>query len=45
MHEDHLGSSLEDFLREEGALEETTNCAIERVLTRQLKELMAEQGL
>jgi antitoxin HicB len=43
--ERHLGSSFEDFLREQGTLEETTNRAIKRVLARQLKELMAEQGL
>jgi antitoxin HicB len=45
MHQKHLGSSFEDFLREEGTLEETTNRAIKRVLARQLKWLMAEQGL
>jgi predicted XRE-type DNA-binding protein len=45
MHQKHLGSSFEDFLREEGTLEETTNRAIKRVLARQLKRLMAEQGL
>ncbi len=41
----HLGSSFEDFLREEGTLEETTNRAIKRVLARKLRQLMAEQGL
>ena len=45
MDERHLGSSFEDFLREEGTLEETTNRAIKRVLARQLKQLMSEQGL
>jgi predicted XRE-type DNA-binding protein len=45
MHQEHLGSSFEDFLREEGTLEETTNRAIKRVLARQLRRLMAEQGL
>ena len=45
MDERHLGSSFEDFLREEGTLEETTNRAIKRVLARQLRQLMAEQGL
>jgi DNA-binding Xre family transcriptional regulator len=45
MHENHLGSSFEDFLREEGTLEETTNRAIKRVLARQLRRLMAEQRL
>jgi hypothetical protein len=37
MHERHLGSSFEDFLREEGTLKETTNRAIKRVLARQLQ--------
>jgi predicted XRE-type DNA-binding protein len=45
MDERHLGSTFEDFLREAGTLEETTNCAIKRVLARQLRQLMAEQGL
>ena len=45
MAERHLGSSFEDFLREEGTLEETTNRAIKRVLARQLEQLMSEQGL
>jgi predicted XRE-type DNA-binding protein len=45
MQERHLGSSFEDFLREEGTLEETTNRAIKRVLARQLQQLMTQQGL
>jgi len=45
MDERHLGSTFEDFLREEGTLEETTNRAIKRVLARQLRQLMDEQGL
>jgi antitoxin HicB len=45
MDRKHLGSSFEEFLREEGTLEETTNRAIKRVLARQLRKLMAEQGL
>jgi hypothetical protein len=45
MHEKHLGSSFEDFLRAEGTLEETTNRATKRVLARQLRTVMAEQGL
>jgi hypothetical protein len=45
MDEKHLGSSFEDFLREEGTLAETTNRAIKRVLARQLRRLMDEQGL
>ena len=45
MDRKHLGSSFEDFLREEGTLEETTNRAIKRVLARQMRKLMEEQGL
>jgi predicted XRE-type DNA-binding protein len=45
MEERHMGSSFEDFLREEGTLEETTNRAIKRVLSRQLRQVMDEQGL
>ena len=45
MREKHLGSSFEDFLREEGTLGETTHRAIKRVLARQLRQLMDEQGL
>lgn len=45
MEERHLGSTFEDFLREEGTLEETTNRAIKRVLARQLRQVMEEQGL
>jgi antitoxin HicB len=45
MHKRHVGSTFEDFLREEGTLEETTNRAIKRVLARQLRRLMDEQGL
>jgi antitoxin HicB len=45
MDKNHLGSSFENFLREEGTLEATTNHAIKRVLARQLRQLMAEQEL
>ena len=45
MDRKHLGSSFEDFLREEGTLEETTSRAIKRVLARQLQKLMHENGL
>jgi antitoxin HicB len=44
MDEKHLGSTFEDFLREEGTLEETSTRAIKRVLAGQLSRLMAEQG-
>ena len=41
----HLGSSLDDFLTEEGLLEETTEKAIKEVLAWQLKQTMAEKNL
>jgi antitoxin HicB len=45
MDSTHLGSSFEDFLREGGTLEETTNRAIKRALARQLQEFMHENGV
>ncbi len=45
MDKKHLGSSFEDFLREEGTLEDTTHRAIKRVLARQLCQLMDQQGI
>lgn len=41
----NIGSSLEDFLRDEGTYEETTARAVKRVLAWQLQEAMKEQGL
>lgn len=40
-----IGSSFDDFLKEEGIYEEVTARAIKRVITRQLDALMQEQGL
>ena len=40
-----IGSSFDDFLREEGIYEEVTARAIKRVIARQLGVLMQEQGL
>jgi antitoxin HicB len=40
-----IGSSLDDFLREDGIYEEVTARAIKRVIARQLGVLMREQGL
>jgi antitoxin HicB len=40
-----IGSSFDDFLREEGVYEEVTARAIKRVITRQLGVLMQQQGL
>lgn len=43
MNEQHLGSSLDDFLAEEGLLVEAEAVAAKRVLAFQIKRLMAEQ--
>lgn len=40
-----VGSSFDDFLKEEGIYEEVTAHAIKRVIARQLDALMADQGL
>jgi len=40
-----IGSSFDDFLKEEGLYEETTARAIKRVIARQLDALMQDQGL
>ena len=41
----HIGSSFDDFLKDEGIYEEVTARAIKRVLARQLSGLMQKQGL
>ena len=41
----HIGSSLDDFLAEEGILEEVEAIAIKRVLARQVAEEMRAQRL
>ncbi len=41
----HLGSSLEDFLKDEGRLEEARRVAVKRVLAWQLAEIMKERKL
>jgi antitoxin HicB len=40
-----IGSSLDDFLKEDGIYEEVTARAIKRVIARQLDALMQDQGL
>jgi len=40
-----VGSSFDDFLKEDGLYEEVTARAIKRVLARQLDTLMQDQGL
>lgn len=41
----HLGSSFDDFLKEEGTYEETRASAIKRVLAWQLRQAMEQEGL
>jgi DNA-binding Xre family transcriptional regulator len=40
-----IGSSFDDFLKQDGIYEEMTARAIKRVIARQLGALMADQGL
>ena len=40
-----VGSSFDDFLKEDGIYEEVTARAIKRVIARQLDALMEDQGL
>ena len=42
---EHVGSSFDDFLQEEGLLEEATAVAIKRVLSWQIAEAMKAQNL
>lgn len=41
----HIGSSFDDFLKDEGIQEEANAHAIKRVLAWQIEQAMAEQGL
>jgi DNA-binding phage protein len=41
----HIGSSLDDFLKEEGLYEDATNYAVKRVLAWQVEKAMQEQGI
>ena len=45
MNEQHLGSSLDDFLAEEELLAEAEAVAIKRVIAFQISQLMEEQNL
>jgi DNA-binding Xre family transcriptional regulator len=40
-----IGSSFEDFLKEEGAFEETTAVAVKRVLAWQLEQAMVQKRM
>lgn len=41
----HRGSSFDEFLEEEGILDEANETALERVVAWQLRERMREQGM
>jgi predicted XRE-type DNA-binding protein len=41
----HIGSSLEDFLKEEGLYEDATNFAVKRVLAWQIEQAMQAQRI
>jgi plasmid maintenance system antidote protein VapI len=45
MNENHIGSDFDDFLTEEGLLEEAEAVAVKRVLAYQIREMMKEQSL
>jgi DNA-binding Xre family transcriptional regulator len=45
MKKKNIGSSFDDWLREEGIYEETTAVAIKRVLARQISQEMADRKL
>ncbi len=45
MKKGRIGSSFEDFLKEEGTYEETTTLAVKRVLAWQLEQAMAKQKM
>lgn len=45
MSKKHIGSSLDDFLKEEGTFEETQTLAIKEVVVWQLTEAMEKQSL
>ncbi len=45
MSKRHIGSSFDDFLRQEGILAQTETVAIKRVLAYQITQAMKEKGL
>jgi hypothetical protein len=45
MSKKHIGSSLDDFLREEGIFEESQTQAIKEVIAWQLDKAMKEKGI
>jgi len=45
MSKKHVGSSFEDFLKEEGVFDQTTTQAVKRVLAWQVSEIMKKKGI
>ncbi len=45
MNDQHIGSSFDDFLEEEGLLVQAESVAIKRVISYQISQMMAEQKL
>jgi hypothetical protein len=45
MKEDYIGSDFDDFLAEEGLLEEAEATAVKRVLAYQISQLMEAQNI
>jgi antitoxin HicB len=45
MRKQNIGSSFDDWLREEGIYEESTSTAIKRVLARQVADAMKADGV
>lgn len=45
MKRKNIGSSFDDFLREDGTYEEVTAAAVKRVLARQLEAAMTEKEI
>jgi predicted XRE-type DNA-binding protein len=45
MKKEHMGSTFDSWLREEGIYEETTAAAIKRVLARQVEAAMKDRNL
>ncbi len=41
----HIGGSFDDFLQEEGILEETQAVAVKRVIAFQIKKIMNEKNI
>ena len=45
MNENHIGSDFDDFLAEEGLLEEAEATAVKRILSYQISQLMEAQNI